>query len=107
MIQKTALFALLDLVINELETQRDSLSLRKPKYPKVMDLNERELDAVLEFIALGGKEGRSTKVLQDYFGKTMNKHRVKLILDWLLIEEKIVKRTINMANFYSIKDKCY
>lgn len=106
MMHKTTLLALVDLVLGVLQQLRNSLSTytNECKYPKAWEQLEKECDAIIAFIALGGRAGRSTTELNDQFSDVMNSDKVRERLNWLIDEKKIMKSVgAKYTNFYFLK----
>jgi len=106
MMCNATVLALLDLVLGILQQLRNSLtvSTNECKYPKAWRQLEKEFDAIIAFIASGGRAGRSTTELNDQFSGVMNSGEVRERLNWLLDEKKIIKSVgAKYTNFYFLK----
>lgn len=101
MMSKTTLLALLDPVFGELNKLIDSISVYELKYPVAQRQLEKEFDAIIAFIASGGRMGRSTKELHKQFHGMMDKSKIRERLNWLVQEKKIIKSVgAKYTNFY-------
>jgi len=104
MMPETTLRAFFDPVFYELNKLGDLLSVYEIKYPIAQRQLEREFEAILAFIASGGRMGRSTKELHDHFLGMMDKSKIRERLNWLIQEKKIIRSVgAKYTNFYFLK----
>lgn len=104
MMPKTTLLALFVPVFGELNKLIDSMSVYELKYPIAQRQLEKEFDAIIAFIASGGRMGRSTKELHNQFLGMMDKSKIRERLNWLIDEKKIMKSVgVKYTNFYFLK----